>query len=144
MEHIGNQLKGIYRDILQSADGSVIHDSGWVSNTIVERCRILLAGFMRNDPTDGIHHLAFGQGLATWDSAGVPAPDPTATGAGDPVQPAHCRGKSHHDLSGRRQQRGGGPDQQTADHGNPGAGLSRAAGAPDHLPAAGIRSVRQI
>jgi hypothetical protein len=87
MEHIGNHLKGIYRDILKTADGGVIHDSGWVSNTIVERCRILLAGFMRNDPTDGIHHLAFGQGQATWDSGDTPAPDPSATGLVTPYNP---------------------------------------------------------
>ncbi|RJX31914.1 MAG: hypothetical protein C4531_06900 [Desulfurivibrio sp.] len=87
MEHMGKQLKGIYRDILHSADGSVTHDSGWVCNTIVERCRILLAGFMKNDPTDGIHHLSFGQGLAAWDSAGLPAPDPAATGLVTPYNP---------------------------------------------------------
>lgn len=87
MEYAGNQLKGIYRDILRDAGGKVTHDSGWIGNTIVERCRILLAGFMKNDPTDGIHHLAFGQGLATWDSSGTPASDQAATGLVTPYNP---------------------------------------------------------
>lgn len=87
MEHIGGQIKGIYRDILQDSDSAVIHDSGWVSNTIVERCRILLAGFMRNDSSDGIQHLAFGQGLETWDDDGTPQPDPLATGLVDQYNP---------------------------------------------------------
>lgn len=87
MEYIGGQLKGIYRDILKEGDGTVIHDSGWVSNTIVERCRILLAGFMRNDSSDGIQHLAFGQGLDTWDDNGTPTPDPLASGLVTPYNP---------------------------------------------------------
>lgn len=88
MEYLGNQLKGIYRDILRGENGKVLHDSGWVSNTIVERCRILLAGFMRNDSTDGIHHLAFGQGLEAWDDNGPPDSDPAATGLVTPYNPA--------------------------------------------------------
>ena len=54
MERIGASLKGIYRDILKGADNRIIHDSGWVSNTIVDNCRVLLAGFMKSEPTDGI------------------------------------------------------------------------------------------
>ncbi len=81
MEIIGNSLKGIYRDVLMSGDGETIHDSGWVSNTIVESCRVLLAGFMCNDPSGaaGIHHLAVGSGLEVWDAAGPPPPDPEIT-----------------------------------------------------------------
>jgi hypothetical protein len=87
MEYIGGQLKGIYRDILKDGHGSILHDSGWVANTIVERCRILLAGFIRNDSSNGIHHLAFGQGLEAWDDNGPPASDPAATGLVTPYNP---------------------------------------------------------
>lgn len=79
MENVCGQLKGIYRDILKGKNGNVLHDSGWESNTIVDRCRILIAGFMRNDSSDGIHHLAFGQGLEAWDDSGPPASNPAAT-----------------------------------------------------------------
>lgn len=79
MEYIGGQLQGIYRDILKGEQGNVLHDSGWVSNTIVERCRILLAGFVSNDNSNGIHHLTFGQGLEAWDDDGPPPSDPAAT-----------------------------------------------------------------
>ena len=79
MEIIGNAMKGIYRDILIGEDNQPIHDSGWVSNTIVNRCRILLAGFMKNEPSDGIQYLAVGQGLADWDTNGTPVPDAATT-----------------------------------------------------------------
>lgn len=87
MEKVGSPLKGIYRDLVKEPDGRIIHDSGWVHNTIVEQCRILLAGFMRNDPSDGIQYLAVGQGLAAWDDDGTPAPDPAATGLVTPYSP---------------------------------------------------------
>jgi hypothetical protein len=79
MEIIGRSIKGFYRDILKGADDRLLYDSGWVSNTIVDRCRILLAGFVRNDPlypTQGIQYLAVGQGLEAWDAEGVPALKP--------------------------------------------------------------------
>jgi hypothetical protein len=79
MERIGTSIKGIYRDILKGSDKQTVYDSGWVSNTIVDRCRILLAGFMKNEPSDGIQYLAVGQGLETWDTDGAPAPNPTTT-----------------------------------------------------------------
>jgi len=87
MNYMGGQLKGIYRDILKNSHGSILHDSGWMANTIVERCRILLAGFISNDSSNGIHHLAFGQGLAAWDDSGPPVPDPAATGLVTPYDP---------------------------------------------------------
>lgn len=58
MEYVGTSIKGIYRDVLLDADGQPIRDSRWVSNTVVTRCRVLLAGFMKSDNTAGIHHLA--------------------------------------------------------------------------------------
>ncbi|OKY74269.1 MAG: hypothetical protein BM485_14705 [Desulfobulbaceae bacterium DB1] len=86
-QRITGQLKGIYRDILQDGNGAIIHDSGWTANTIVERCRILLAGFIRNDPSDGIRYMAFGQGLAAWDDGGPPPPDPMAVALVTPYTP---------------------------------------------------------
>lgn len=88
MNDVRFSIKGIYRDVLIERDNHIIHDSGWVSNTILDRCRILLAGFVRNEPTDGIHHLAVGQGLEAWDTTGAPAPDPAATtGLENPYTP---------------------------------------------------------
>lgn len=71
MEQIGTGLKGIYRDCLVRQGGQVVHDSGWVSNTIVDNCRVLLAAFMHNDPQTpkpyGILGLAVGRGTEAWD-----------------------------------------------------------------------------
>ena len=72
-------LKGIYRDVILNAEQEVIHDSGWTSNTIVDNCRILLAGFMKGDGPLGIQHLAVGQGDAAWDDLDAPPPSPPAT-----------------------------------------------------------------
>ncbi|SCY82404.1 hypothetical protein [Desulfoluna spongiiphila] len=79
MEQLGGQLKGIYRDILKDGRGHILSDSGWSSNTIVHRCRILLAGFIKGDASGGIHHLSFGMGRDSWDHDGPPPPDPSAT-----------------------------------------------------------------
>jgi hypothetical protein len=57
-------------------DSNLIYDSGWVSNTVVDRCRVLLAGFMKNELSSGIQCLAVGKGNEDWDTAGVPVPDP--------------------------------------------------------------------
>ncbi|MFZ5765281.1 MAG: hypothetical protein ACOY4H_06755 [Thermodesulfobacteriota bacterium] len=86
-ERTTGHLQGIYRDIVKNGEGITVRDSGWTANTIVERCRILLAGFMRNDPSDGIRHLAVGQGLAAWDDGGPPVPDPVAIGLVTPYTP---------------------------------------------------------
>lgn len=79
MEVINSPLKGMYRDILTGPGNRILYDSGWRSNTIVDSCRILLAGFVRNGPTTGIHHLAVGQGDVAWDQAGIPPTDPATT-----------------------------------------------------------------
>jgi len=79
MEPLGDQLKGIYRDILKDGQGRILSDSGWSSNTIAHQCRVLLAGFIKGDASGGIDHLAFGTGRASWDQDGPPAPDPSAT-----------------------------------------------------------------
>lgn len=73
-------VRGAYRDVLLGTDNQVIHDSGWRSNTIMNACHTLLAGFMKNGPHPmGIQHMAVGQGLEEWDSAGAPVPKGTET-----------------------------------------------------------------
>jgi hypothetical protein len=73
-------IEGIYRDLLILPGGTVVSDSGWRKNAIVLSCRILLAGFMKNDATAlGIRSLQVGRGDASWDTAPPPAPDPNAT-----------------------------------------------------------------
>lgn len=67
MEYLGAQIKGIYRDRLHDEHGRLVFDSGWKSNTIVIGCRKLISGFMMNDASSGIQHLAVGQGLESWD-----------------------------------------------------------------------------
>lgn len=77
MEQIGTALRGIYRDILKGPDQRVIQDRGWVSNTIVDRCHILLAGFVKNETdAQGLRYLAVGQGDPAWDNAPGPEPPP--------------------------------------------------------------------
>jgi len=66
--------KGIYHDRLIRTGGHVI-DLGWRSNIVVDRCRSLLAAFMRGDPpSSGIQFLAVGKGLEAWDSLASPTP----------------------------------------------------------------------
>lgn len=78
MEQLGVGLRGSYRDRLIGPGGRLIHDGGWVSNTIVMSCRELLAAFMRNDPNQphGIEGLAVGAGKQEWDLLQeLPRPD---------------------------------------------------------------------
>ena len=79
MERIGALIRGMYRDVLIAGDGRILYDSGWAVNTIVDRCRILLAGFMKNESSSGIQFLAVGQGSKDWDDKGTPPPDVTST-----------------------------------------------------------------
>ncbi len=83
MEQIGNSIKGIYRDILTGSDNTVIYDSGWKNNIIVDRCRILLSAFMKNEQTGGIQSLKAGKGDPQWDTSGAPAPTADLTGLTD-------------------------------------------------------------
>ena len=78
---ISQSIKGIYRDVLCNRDGSVRFDSGWKSNTIVQGCHILLAGFMNgSNHAEGIQFLAVGMGEPAWDNlATIPATPPDAT-----------------------------------------------------------------
>lgn len=73
-------IKGIYRDKLFDAAGNPIFDSEWKSNLIVLRCRLLLASFMKNEPTAlGIRALQVGRGDSSWDVTPPPAPNPATT-----------------------------------------------------------------
>jgi len=69
-------IKGIYRDRLLDDGGQLVFDSEWKSNLIVTNCRVLLAGFMRNDTALGIQELQVGQGDPSWD---ITIPPPSVT-----------------------------------------------------------------
>ncbi|PID86942.1 MAG: hypothetical protein CSB13_01845 [Chloroflexi bacterium] len=79
MEKVTNGLRGMYRDIIKDPENNIYIDSGWKSNTIVDRCRMLLAGFMRSDSSSGIQFLAVGQGDTVWDGGTVPVTNPATT-----------------------------------------------------------------
>ncbi len=81
-------IRGIYRDVITDRDARVVHDSGWTRNTIVTRCRTLIAAFMRGESSGGIRFLAVGQGDAAWDTAAIPPSNPdTTTGLVRPYSP---------------------------------------------------------
>lgn len=91
MKEVYTTIKGIYRDILKDPGGDVIWDSGWQSNVIVHRCRILLAAFMKNDENSvGIQCLKVGKGDPGWDNMDVPPKpeDPEKTKALVDTHPA--------------------------------------------------------
>lgn len=95
MEKICRNMKGIYRDVLLEPDKGAVFDSGWNSNTIVDQCRMLLAGFIRQDTAAGVQHLAVGQGDQGWDDNGIPATDPETTTS---LLNAHTPPITHSDL----------------------------------------------
>ncbi len=67
--------EGKYCDRLIRVSGAVV-ECGWRSNIVVDRCRRLLAAFMKGDSAAlGIQSLAIGRGDAAWDSTPV-APTP--------------------------------------------------------------------
>jgi hypothetical protein len=78
-------IDGCYRDRLVDASGRQISSSDWRHNIIVAPCRVLLAGFMRNDGALGIRALQVGRGDPVWDANGAPAPDPNTTRLVDPT-----------------------------------------------------------
>jgi hypothetical protein len=65
-----------------------VFDSGWRSNMIVMRARVLIAGLLRGDQDEsplGIQSLKLGRGLASWDTLPPASPDPeTMTQLVDP------------------------------------------------------------
>lgn len=84
MDIIGSSIKGVYRDILKGSNHKNIYDSGWISNRIVDRCRMLLSAFMKNDQPKGIRYLALGKGLEEWDTKGIEPPASSITHLMDP------------------------------------------------------------
>jgi hypothetical protein len=67
MENIGGALRGMYRDTLFDEQNRLVFDSGWISNTIVENGRILLAAFMKGEQNiGGICWMKVGKGLEAW------------------------------------------------------------------------------
>jgi hypothetical protein len=87
MDEICSSIKGIYRDVLRDRDNKIIFDSGWVPNLIVDRCRILLAAFMKNDGSNGIRCIKVGIGNPDWDNTGAPMPDTSEIGLVDQAHP---------------------------------------------------------
>lgn len=70
---------GRYRDRLIDPIGNVTFDSNWQSNTIVHGCRMLLAGFLKNEEVFGIQSVRIGRGDPLWDTSPPPSPDPLTT-----------------------------------------------------------------
>lgn len=75
--------KGIYHDRLISPGRQII-DLGWRPNIIVDRCRYLLAAFMKNNKVRGIQLFAVGKGLESWDDEAPPPPSRTDEELTDP------------------------------------------------------------
>jgi hypothetical protein len=72
-------IKGIYRDCLHDAEGGRLFDSGWRSNMIVMRCRVLIAGLLKDDANEsplGIQSLKLGRGNSAWDAVPPASADP--------------------------------------------------------------------
>ncbi|MCG9967135.1 hypothetical protein L9W92_03585 [Pelotomaculum terephthalicicum JT] len=64
MENIGGTLRGMYRDTLFNVENKLVFDSGWISNTIVDNGRILLAAFMKGEQNiGGINWMMVGKGF---------------------------------------------------------------------------------
>ncbi len=64
---------GQYYDRLIRADGGIT-ECGWRANIVVDRCRRLLAAFLKGDSAAlGIQSLEVGRGDAVWDAT-LPAP----------------------------------------------------------------------
>jgi len=73
-------IEGVYRDRLIDAGGCTLSDSGWRKNMVVLPCRVLLAAFMKNEPTAlGVRSLQIGRGDPAWDNSPPPNPDPNTT-----------------------------------------------------------------
>lgn len=84
MENISEGLRGMYRDTLFDSATRLVFDSGWISNTIVENGRILLASFMKGEPNiDGIYLMKVGKGLDAWSNQ----PEQPAVSATDLTAP---------------------------------------------------------
>lgn len=150
----GISIKGMYRDVLIDPDRGVTYDSGWHSNTIVRHCRVLIAGFMKNESPGGIQYLAVGRGKDEWDgqwnTATPPGPPPghgCRAGVSSCRQPYPCRTRCSCSRRGISADSLPGPgrsaclrsaDQPPAGHGYPETRLP-CPGRIQHLSIAGIR-----
>ncbi|NNF59398.1 MAG: hypothetical protein HKN04_14275 [Rhodothermaceae bacterium] len=76
--------KGIYHDRLLRP-GQPMGDAGWRPNLVVDRCRALLAAFMKGDGPLGIQRIVLGRGEAAWDQVPPPPPEPEALALTDPA-----------------------------------------------------------
>ncbi|MDN3522552.1 hypothetical protein [Halomonas ramblicola] len=78
MSRIKDTPQGIYHDLIVHGDGRY-QDRGWCSNRVVNRCRILLAAFMRGDSrvAPGVQLMALGRGEPSWDT--TPPESPAAS-----------------------------------------------------------------
>lgn len=84
MDSTFHDLKGIYHDRIITAQDQVI-DLGWRSNIIVDRCRYLLAAFMRSERSArGIYYLTVGRGEESWDTIPFAPPQSDRTALTDP------------------------------------------------------------
>jgi hypothetical protein len=82
-------MRGEYQDTVFDADGRVIIQLPWRSNTIVESAWSLLAGLLSNRANfDGIVFCAYGTGDTAWDDlpGGVPTASPTSAQLQQEVQ----------------------------------------------------------
>ena len=73
MVDVGIRMKGSYRDQLLRHRRITVA-GGWRPNIIVNRCRDLLAAFMKGDSALGIQLLSVGQGDSAWDTQPPPPP----------------------------------------------------------------------
>ena len=74
MERVTTESYGICRDILLRPVGQVLDERGWVRNTIVDSCRVSLAGFTANkepEKTCGIQCLAVERRRSEWGRNGI-------------------------------------------------------------------------
>lgn len=86
MEQVSSPIKGTYRDTLCGSDGTVLFDSGWRSNMIVNDCHVLMAALVKilannrklvSGAEDGLF-LCVGEGLGNWDDPQKrPVPKPS-------------------------------------------------------------------
>lgn len=75
-EHPSDSIAGYVRDIVRSADGALLFDSGRQKNVITDGGKKVLAGFLHGPATtvQRIISLRVGAGDPAWDAIAVPVP----------------------------------------------------------------------
>ncbi len=72
-------IRGRYRDCLLNPQGTLLWQSNWRSNRILNDCNRLLAALMKGETgLQGLLYWAVGTGQASWDAL-MPNPQPTTT-----------------------------------------------------------------